>query len=541
MNSNIVLVIKKIEKLISNENFDLVLRMIVSQKNFSFIDNNSFERLAKDINIHQLVNQNELSFLIGLWIKSNTNHKVFNLKKINKNEKLKVIELFCEIVFLLKELHDSISEIESAIDVNSINELLEEQKTHKIEMLKFFFKEAFFYDIQGSYFEQLLFFVKAKYTKDEEWLIKNKGFTGNDLYLFCTTLKNAINLKKVRDNKQEIFDAVIESSQQLVFDKEYLVNLSKNSDAILNAFCYDIESNKNSNYTDITDLNNYKIFPIIKMNNNQYFIPSIYQLLDSFYETPFFWMIDDKEYKNEHLKNRGESLVEAVSTILKRKFNAKNIFKEVEIKKNKATHVTDVDLLLTHGTKAIVFQLKSKRLRMDSLEGNPDKIINDVKLAILAPIEQAKESVYALQNNSDFEFIPKNKSFLSKLNNITNYYIVTVNLDNMPALKLLSKVFITDQIKYRPLTLTIFSLDDLVGYLDKNKFFEYISNRCETDHYYIATDEESYLGYFIRNKKFMPYSDGKRYYIDQNHASILDEFRYKKMIKQDFIDAKFIK
>jgi hypothetical protein len=51
-------------------------------------------------------------------------------------------------------------------------------------------------------------------------------------------------------------------------------------------------------------LNILNIKPIIKIDEERYFVPINFILFQAIYESPYYWIMNDKKYLNEACKNR---------------------------------------------------------------------------------------------------------------------------------------------------------------------------------------------------------------------------------------------
>ena len=110
---------------------------------------------------------------------------------------------------------------------------------------------------------------------------------------------------------------------------------------------------------------NYNIInshPLIKLDEERYFIPIVFLLFEAVYEAPFYWMwLEDKSYRNQLADNRGKVGEEIVYDLLLKTFGMQRTFKSVKII-GKGNDVTDIDALCVLGSIALCVQVKSKKL-----------------------------------------------------------------------------------------------------------------------------------------------------------------------------------
>ena len=76
------------------------------------------------------------------------------------------------------------------------------------------------------------------------------------------------------------------------------------TDNILAAFTL-LSGNRNSRYTKLQDFNELSSTPFLK-NGDLYVLFNIHSLTEAFYQSPFYWMWDDKPYRPTAMKHRGQ-------------------------------------------------------------------------------------------------------------------------------------------------------------------------------------------------------------------------------------------
>ena len=113
-----------------------------------------------------------------------------------------------------------------------------------------------------------------------------------------------------------------------------------------------------------------------------------YSLLEAIYESPFFWMVRDKDYSSTALANRGHFTETFIADRLDAVFGASRVLRNVEIYKNKNRYA-EVDVLVVYGDRAIVVQAKSKRLTLEARKGNDRQLKDDFKKAVQESYDQA--------------------------------------------------------------------------------------------------------------------------------------------------------
>lgn len=85
--------------------------------------------------------------------------------------------------------------------------------------------------------------------------------------------------------------------------------------------------------------------------------------------TPFYWMVADRAYRAAASTNRGAFTKQFTADRLASVFGAANVHSGVTVLRGSMT-VTDIDVLVTFGDRAIVLQCESKRLTLEARRGN---------------------------------------------------------------------------------------------------------------------------------------------------------------------------
>lgn len=75
---------------------------------------------------------------------------------------------------------------------------------------------------------------------------------------------------------------------------------------ITSCFITEVDKANNSQLINVGDFNEFQTKPIIKISENKYFIPMPFYLAEAIYESPFYWMVADKNYISNCFKHRGD-------------------------------------------------------------------------------------------------------------------------------------------------------------------------------------------------------------------------------------------
>ncbi len=428
-------------------------------------------------NFRDLLNENELAFLFGLWMKNR--HK----KNPSKGNTRTIAD---KVHCLMDEYH--LTFLKYFPKPGKFKDFHVKFRTNPESV-----KETIFYGPTGAYDYQFLNFLETKYSKDKLWLIENKNFNPKDaksLYINLKSIFNyKLNAKKIGENHIELYSFKFNN---------FLFQRNPNFVKILDSFSsYETEI-LNQDFNDIGDLNQFKIKPVIKTKDS-YIIPLPYLLSEAIYDSPFYWMIDDEKYRSKALKNRGDIAEYIVKEILSRKIETKFIFSGVEVKKVKTKTLTDLDVCIVKDNKMLIFQVKSKRLSQLSKNGDINSFQKDFKLAVQDAHKQATLPYDLILNNECYFQLKENRQKI-EFGKIDEIYSACVVLDSYPSITTHTRLFFHDEKDITPITMSIFDLEILVKYLESfEKLFDYLKKRTINSKYLIANRELDYLSAYLKN------------------------------------------
>jgi len=454
---------------LSSEKKFLEILLLLCNKNL----NSRSDELATR-NLNSLLNENEISFLFGLWLKN---------KHFQANNENDILLTAIKIHTLMDEFHYTFIEFFPKFD--SINSYHSQFKNNSEAI-----KETIFYSASGAYDYQFMNFLELKYGCDDAWLEENKGFNSNDakkLFLYIkATLNYKLNLKQYKSE----FELYSFSFDNYVFKKFPRFKV------ILDHLTFS-EYNIDLNFNDIGDFNKFKIQPVIK-TKNAYIIPLSYLLAEAIYDSPFFWMNEDKKYSQKALLNRGNSAEAIVKSILEKKIYSNKIFSSVLIKKNKATSITDIDICILHDKKMLLFQIKSKRLTQLSKNGNIEKFQKDFKQAVQDANFQSVKSKEAIFSGK-CEYILKSTGEKIDFGQIDEIYTACIVLDSYPSITAHTRLFFSDE-ETIPVAMSIFDLEVIIEFIrDFDHFFDYLKKRTLYSKDIMADNELSYFSHYLKN------------------------------------------
>ena len=438
----------------------------------------------------------EITTLIGLMIKNEINYKVPT--RIILNEYVKNTDS------LLRKLHDSI-----------ILKMINENRLAKNDFA--FLKsgesvrESVFYATESAYPFQYRDFATRKYESDNEWLIRNKNFSIEQ----ATRVLHAI--EKIFNKKINIQSYLLESARSanwsllFTFTTQDVARFSELAmplvDRVLKAFTLLPAEEKNHSFNSIGDINVvHNQSPLIKISCNKFILFQLYSLMESLYETPYYWMAKDESYCNTAAQNRGKFPEKFTEERLEFVFGKENVYRNVNILDGKKKNVGEIDVLVVFGDRAIVVQAKSKRMTLKARSGDGKQVLDDFQKSIKKSYEQgfkcAKFIVggkHKLQAN-DFNEIVINRD-------IKEIYIFCIVADHYPALCMQANQFLKyekSDIVYPPFVMDIFTLDVMVDMLSSPlRLLSYVNRRTTYFGSIRANHEIAILAHHIKENLWL--------------------------------------
>lgn len=269
-------------------------------------------------------------------------------------------------------------------------------------------------------------------------------------------------------------------------------------DSFLDNFSINLEKDINSQFKWIWDFNLLNSKPIIKLDKERYFVPINFILFQAIYETPYYWIMDDKKYINKAWKNRWNVWEEITYNFLVKVFWKESVYKSVIVESKKWKTETDIDILCVLWSKALCIQVKSKKLTVLSRKWDDKQILKDFKWAVQDAYEQwltSRDSILG----KNIKFINEDWNEINLSTKINEVYIMWITTENYPSLNHQSNTLLEKrETDPNAIFLSIFDLELLVHYLDDPyDFLYYIRQRIKLIDYFIADEEMVFLGFHL--------------------------------------------
>lgn len=366
-------------------------------------------------------------------------------------------------------------------------------------------REPMFYSGESAYSFQFRDLSVPKYQADDPWLEKQKGFTieaARDVVHALVRLQNG----KFTSNMDRL--ATLDPNEWtflpcFVFAIEEIGEVSGLDrtliDRVVNAFVLPSEET-NTNFRAINDFNVVSAMPIIPIGNGQMLLLEQYSLEQSLYESPFYWMSEDRAYRDVALRNRGKFVESFSQKRLESIFGKQAVFPNVRIPGAKGKDTGEIDTLVLFGDRAIIVQAKSKRLTIEARKGNDNLIRSDFKKSVQDAYQQAVSCAQALASGR--ALIASDGKPISVPEKFKETYIFCAVADHYPALSFQARQFLeyqTTPVIQPPFVLDIFTLDTMVEMLDTPiMFLSYVNRRANYQEKVLAAHELTILSYHLK-------------------------------------------
>ena len=381
-------------------------------------------------------------------------------------------------------------------------------------------REPIIYGPESAYESQYLDFAVERYSADNEWLKRNRGFIIEDAVQVVKALL------AVRERAME---AVLLGSRTITPGRRNLlapfaVNVSEVAAecgfsvetvaAVLDAFAL---RGKNAEFATASDFNAATATPLIVMGAGSYLLFQTYTLAEAVYTTPSYWMVEDRDYRNAHSDHRGRFAEKLCRKRLSAVFGQDRVFSNVNLLSGKRV-VGEVDVLVLYGDRAIVVQTKSKRLTIEARKGDLGKARADFAKAIQHANDQGLVCARSL-SSPDCVLALEDGKRITLRNELKEVYVVCAVSDSYPAITFQARQFLkyerTERIQ-PPLVADVFLVDVVAEMLATPlRFLSYLNRRVNYHEKILAPDELGVLAVHLRENLWIDDSTDMLAILDQ--------------------------
>lgn len=369
-------------------------------------------------------------------------------------------------------------------------------------------REPIFYGTESAYAFQYRDLVPEKFGADDTWLLKNKGFTSGQARAVAKTMcslmddKGAKLFADFRANNgslQTWLSAFEFSLEEVVFHssvEEHIVQ------AFFDAFLF---SGFNEGFNEIGDFNEVAARPLIPTGHGTVLLFSHYAIYEALYESPFFWMWEDKTYRPTAAEHRGAFTEQFAARCLSRVFGSEHVHTNVNLYRGKDI-VAEVDVLVIYGDRLIVLQAKAKKLTIEARKGNDNQIKADFAAAIQDSYDQGWVCANELLAGA-CRLVDENQKDIELPSVIKEIFLFSLVSEHYPALAFQvsqSLTFQTTNVIRPPFVMDVFLLDTLTEMLATPlRLLSYVKLRLAASDKLMSGHELTVLGYHLKQNLWL--------------------------------------
>lgn len=429
---------------------------------------------------------------------------------------------------LMKELHDAISYPMFAAMFDAMRGGTEPPDPwHGPGM-----REPIFYGTESAYAFQYGDLVPEKYGADDDWMARVKGFTAGQARAIAKTMC-ALMDGKGTGLFVEARAAKVQPATWLPAFEFSADEVASHSgvaqdivDAFFRAFLF---AGDNAAFKEAGDFNEVAARPLLSTGLGTVLLFSHYAINEALYESPFFWMWEDKAYRPTAAKNRGTFTEQFAARRLSRVFGREHVHTNLNLHRGKDI-VGEADVLVIYGDRLIIVQAKAKKLTIAARKGNDNQLKADFAAAIQDSYDQGWMCANELlaggcrlvgDNGNDVKLPPS----------IKEVFLFSVVSEHYPALAFQSSQslqFQTTDVIRPPFVMDVFLLDTLTEMLATPlRLLSYVKLRVAVSDKLMSGHELTVLGYHLKQNLWID---------EKHHLVMLDD-----SIAQDLDTAMLVR
>jgi hypothetical protein len=363
-------------------------------------------------------------------------------------------------------------------------------------------REPIFYGGESAYSFQYRDMALERYAADEAWLLANKGFSIADAQAAASAVSEIQNRKILGVMQRHEIKAPLFPSLLPAFTttpEEIAARSGRGVEtvrAVLAALS--VAAPSNQEFTSLGAFNLANACPIIALPDGRYLALQTYGVVESLYDSPFYWMIADKAYRAKASAHRGAFTEQFVAKRLRAVFGEQNVHCNVNIE-GPSGRVSEMDVLVLFGDRALIVQCKSKKMTLESRKGNDRTLREDFQKAVQDAYDQGLLCARSL-GRPGFDFVKGDGSKL-EMPELRHIYLVCAVSDHYPVLTVQAQQFLDfeeDAVIHAPLVADVFLIDVLAEMLASPlRLLSYVDRRVGYAARVRGTNELAILGYHL--------------------------------------------
>lgn len=366
-------------------------------------------------------------------------------------------------------------------------------------------REPIFYGGESAYVFQYRDLSVPKYIADNAWLLANKDFEIADAHAVVQAIarlqdEKATHLWNASGSPADWLGVDLLASftfSEAEIAQRSTVPLAR-VQAVLASFTL---AHDNAAFTSLAGLNAIYAQPLLAAGNASVlqFLP--YALAEALYESPYYWMMDDKPYRATAAMHRGGFTEAFAVQRLRKVFGDARVHHSVRLVKKKGELAGEIDALVVYGNRLIVVQVKSKRLTQEARKGNDQMLQDDFAKAIQEAYDQGQSCAELILDGQCVLTLSDGQA-LALPAPPKEIFLFTVVADHYPALSFQAGQFLKtrDHPNVRPpFVMDVFLLDAMTEMLESPlRFLTYVALRARHADRLVINHELTALGYHLR-------------------------------------------
>lgn len=393
-------------------------------------------------------------------------------------------------------------------------------------------REPIFYGTELAYAFQYRDLVPEKYGADDDWMLKAKGFTSGQARTIAKTMCTLMDEKGTRlfaearatKIQPETWLPAFEFSLDEVAFRSGLAR--DVAEAFFRAFLY---TGGNDSFKEVGDFNEVAAWPLLPTDRETVLLFSHYAIYEALYESPFFWMWDDKPYRPTAAKHRGAFTEQFAARRLAGVFGHEHVHTNVNLHRGKDI-VGEADVLVIYADRLIIVQAKAKKLTIAARKGND----NQLKADFAAAIQDSYNQGWTCANEilaGGCRLVDDKEKEIGLPASIKEVFLFSLVSEHYPALAFQASQFLkfqtTDVIR-PPFVMDVFFLDTLTEMLTAPlRLLSYVKLRVGVSDKLMSGHELTVLGYHLK----------QNLWLDEEHDSVILE----DSIAQDLDTAMLVR
>lgn len=364
-------------------------------------------------------------------------------------------------------------------------------------------REPIFYGSESAYSFQYRDLAIERYALDGDWLSANKGFRIAEGCTVADALSELANekLSTLLETLPETPGRHLSLLPGFTFTLDEISQASGlpagTVEAVLDAFTAPVGP-VNADFNSISDFNLANARSILRTPEGGYVSLQAYGVVESLYDSPYYWMAADTAYRNTAFQHRGAFTEEFVTKRLAAIFGEANVHHSVNVLSGSKT-IGEIDVLVVFADRAIVVQCKSKKLTLEARKGNDLQLRDDFKKAVAEAYDQAYLCATSL-SDPKLKFITADGLEVS-IPPLREIYPICIVSDHYPALAAQARQFLsvrTNGLILAPLVGDVFLVDVLSEMLTSPlRFLSYVNRRVSYADRINSINELAILGFHL--------------------------------------------